>query len=411
MDGLANRGLRSASLRRLNVASPLSPSDLGQGAAGTERVELAGRVLNVDGNVLIVADAFARIAVEMSGAAPAQPGDLVVVSGHPSERRLTHGALVSRTPCPTPSAQGEFYRAVFAGEAERLRDTARAAAATRAFFAERGFVEVSTPLRVPAPGVDFHVDAIAASGQYLITSPELEMKRLLVGGMPRIFQLAKVARADEQGPLHAPEFTMLEWYRAFSSLEDVLCDTEQLVRSVVRSLAGEDDVFVLGQRKVNVGQPFERLTVREAFALYADVEDAALLAEQDEDRYFELLVSRVEPALAQRPRPVFLTHYPISQAALSRPHPEDPSVAERAELYFGGVELCNAYGELTDAQEQRRRMTREAQRRRELGRTVYPLDEPFLAALEEGMPPSAGNALGFDRLLMVATNRSEIRAL
>jgi lysyl-tRNA synthetase class 2 len=111
----------------------------------------------------------------------------------------------------------------FAGSPRRSRnwrrDAARAAAATRAFFAERGFVEVSTPLRVPAPGVDFHVDAVAASGQYLITSPELEMKRLLVGGMPRIFQLARVARADEQGPLHAPEFTMLEWYRAFSGLE------------------------------------------------------------------------------------------------------------------------------------------------------------------------------------------------
>jgi len=391
------------------VASPLSPSDLGHGP-GTGRVHVAGRVFNVEGKLLVVADAFARVVVEMSGPPSAEPGDLVVVSGRPAEKRLTHGKLVSRTPCPTPSAQGEFYRAVFAGEAERLRDTARAAAATRAFFSERGFVEVSTPLRVPAPGVDFHVDAVAASGQYLITSPELEMKRLLVGGMPRIFQLAKVARADEQGPLHAPEFTMLEWYRAFAGLEDVLQDTEQLVRSVVRGLAGEDDVFVLGHRKVNVTKPFERITVREAFLRYAGIKDAARLAARDEDRYFELLVSRVEPALAERPRPVFLTHYPISQAALSRPYPDDPTVAERAELYFGGVELCNAYGELTDAKEQRRRMLREAERRRQLGRAVYPLDERFLAALAEGMPPSAGNALGFDRLLMVATNRSEIRA-
>jgi elongation factor P--(R)-beta-lysine ligase len=391
------------------VASPLSPSDLGHGP-GTGRVHVAGRVFNVEGKLLVVADAFARVVVEMSSPLSAEPGDLVVVSGRPADKRLTHGKLVSRTPCPTPSAQGEFYRAVFAGEAERLRDTARAAAATRAFFSERGFVEVSTPLRVPAPGVDFHVDAVAASGQYLITSPELEMKRLLVGGLPRIFQLAKVARADEQGPLHAPEFTMLEWYRAFAGLEDVLQDTEQLVRSVVRGLAGEDDVFVLGHRKVNVTKPFERITVREAFSRYAGIKDAARLAARDEDRYFELLVSRVEPALAERPRPVFLTHYPISQAALSRPYPDDPTVAERAELYFGGVELCNAYGELTDAKEQRRRMQHEAERRRQLGRAVYPLDERFLAALAEGMPPSAGNALGFDRLLMVATNRSEIRA-
>jgi lysyl-tRNA synthetase class 2 len=390
--------------------TPLSPCDLGHslGKAGKQRLQLAGRVFQVEGKLLVVADAFARVGVEMTRAPSVEPGDLVVVSGRPGEKRLTHGSLVSRQPCPAPTANGEFYRAVFAGEAERLRDGARAAAAARAFFAERGFVEVSTPLRVPAPGVDFHVDAIGASGQYLITSPELEMKRLLVGGMPRIFQLARVARADENGPLHAPEFTMLEWYRAFCGLEQLLRDTEELVRSVVRGLAGEDDVFVLGQRKVNVGKPFERLTVREAFARYAGVKDAARLAARDEDRYFELLVGRVEPALAERPRPVFLTHYPISQAALSRPHADDPTVAERAELYFGGVELCNAYGELTDPVEQRRRFVSEAKRRQALKRPVYPLDEPFLASLVEGMPPSAGNALGFDRLVMVSTNRSKI---
>jgi elongation factor P--(R)-beta-lysine ligase len=394
---------------RAPTVTRFSPCDLGSAPeASSKRVEVAGRVFNVSGKEVVVADAFARVAVDMTRAVAVEPGDLVVVSGRPAERRLTHGTLISRQPCPTPTAHGEFYRLVFAGEAERLRDAAQAASAVRAFFAERGFVEVSTPLRVPAPGVDFHVDAIAASGKFLITSPELEMKRLLVGGMPRIFQLARVARADELGPLHSPEFTMLEWYRAFTGLEEVLRDTEALVRNVVRSLAGEDDVFVLGGRKINVGEPFERLTVREAFARYAGVKDAARLAARDEDRYFELLVSRVEPALAAHARPVFLTHYPISQAALSRPHADDPTVAERAELYFGGVELCNAYGELTDPIEQRRRMVSEAKRRKALKRPVYPLDEPFLASLVEGMPPSAGNALGFDRLVMVATNRSRI---
>jgi elongation factor P--(R)-beta-lysine ligase len=390
------------------VERTLSPSDLGQSAAPDERLQVAGRVFNVEGKSLVVADAFARVSVELKRASPAEAGDLVVVRGRLDGKRLVQGELVTRTACPTPTANGEFYRAVFAGEAEKQRDGARAAAAVRSFFAERGFVEVSTPLRVSAPGVDFHVDAIEASEKYLITSPELDMKRLLVGGMPRIFQLARVARADELGPLHAPEFTMLEWYRAFADLEAVLRDTEELVRSVVRGLAGEDDVFVLGTRKVNVGKAFERVTVREAFQRYAGIKDAAKLAARDEDRYFELLVSKVEPALAELPRPVFLTHYPISQAALSRPHADDPSVAERAELYFGGVELCNAYGELTDAVEQRRRFVDEAERRHALGRRVYPLDEAFLAALSEGMPPSAGNALGFDRLLMVATNRSQI---
>lgn len=390
--------------------TPYAPSDfpLAPGASG-EAVLLAGRVFDVDADLLIVADAFARVAVELaSGPSPAAPGDLVVVLGMASGKRLLGARLVERTPCPTPTASGEFFRAVFAGHAQKQRDTAQAAAVARAFFDARHFVEVTTALRVPAPGVDFHVDAIEADGQYLITSPELDMKRLLVGGMPRIFQLARVARADELGPLHAPEFTMLEWYRAFSQLDDVLRDTEQLVREVVRALAGEDTVFVLGQRKVTVEQPFERLTVREAFRRFADVDDAVGLALADEDRYFELLVSKVEPALAELPRPVFLTRYPISQAALSRPHEDDPTVAERAELYFGGVELCNAYGELTCAVEQRRRFTEEAERRKGAGRTVYPLDEQFLAALVEGMPPSAGNALGFDRLVMVASNRSEI---
>jgi lysyl-tRNA synthetase class 2 len=389
----------------------LFPSDVSGRLAslGSSRIRVAGRVFHVEGKLLVLADAFARLGVEMTRAAEVEPGDLVVLAGRPGERRLTRGQLLSRAACPAPTANGEFYRLVFAGEAERLRDTARATEATRAFFSERGFLEVATPLRVPAPGVDFHVEAIAAGGQYLITSPELEMKRLLVGGMPRIFQLARVARADEQGPLHAPEFTMLEWYRAFADLEQVLSDTEQLVRRVVQSLAGGDQVFVLGSRKVDVGKPFERITVREAFAKYAGIKDAARLAARDEDRYFELLVSRVEPALATHPHPVFLTHYPISQAALSRPHPDDPTVAERAELYFGGVELCNAYGELTDAVEQRRRMQQEAKRRQALKRPVYALDEPFLASLVEGMPPSAGNALGFDRLVMVATNRSTIR--
>lgn len=382
------------------------PSDLG-GATQGEALQVAGRVFNVDGEQLVLADAFARLVVELPGSA-AEPGDLVVVEGTLQGKRLTQARLLTRKPCPTPAATGEFFRSVFAGHAEKLRDTARAAAVTRTFFEQRGFLEVKTPLRVAAPGVDFHVDAIEASGQFLITSPELAHKRLLVGGVPRLFELARVARADEQGPLHAPEFTMLEWYRAFADLEDVLRDTEELVRSVVRELAGEDTVFVLGNRQVSVAEPFDRITVREAFQRYADVEDAVDLAARDESRYFELLVSRVEPALAQLPRPVFLTRYPLSQAALSRPHADDPSVAERAELYFGGVELCNAYGELTDPVEQRRRFEDEARRRAEQGRVVYPLDEDFLAALHEGMPPSAGNALGFDRLVMVATNRSEI---
>jgi lysyl-tRNA synthetase class 2 len=154
-------------------------------------------------------------------------------------------------------------------------------------------------------------------------------------------------------------------------------------------------------RTLDLSKPFERLTVREAFRLHAGVADACALALQDETRYFELLVTHVEPALARHPQPVFLTEYPSSQAALARPCSHDPSVAERFELYLAGVELCNGYGELTDAEEQRRRFTAELEVRKRRGLPEIPIDEALLGALQEGMPRAAGNALGFERLISV----------
>jgi lysyl-tRNA synthetase class 2 len=278
----------------------------------------------------------------------------------------------------------------------------RALAAIRAFFAERGFVEVATPFRVRAPGVDAHVDALRADGGYLITSPELHMKRLLVGGMPRVFELARVARAGELGALHEPEFTLLEWYRAFAGQEEIQADTERLVASVASSVRGRPEVVLPSGRIVPVKPPFSRISVRDAFRRWARVRDAARLAERDPDAYFELLVGKVEPGLAALERPVFLCDYPLSQAVLARPSPSDPTVAERFELYVGGVELSNGYGELTDAREQERRFRAESARRRAERRRTYPIDRAFLAALREGMPRAGGNALGVDRLIMLA---------
>jgi lysyl-tRNA synthetase class 2 len=263
-------------------------------------------------------------------------------------------------------------------------------------------------VRVPAPGVDLHLDAIRADGGYLITSPEFHMKRLLVGGLPRIFQLSHASRADEHGPLHEPEFAMLEWYRAFASFEDVLADTEHIVSRVAKSLRKKAELTTPQGAKIEAKPPFDRITVRSAFKKYAGISDASELAESDESRFFELMVSKVEPALASYKRPVFLHEYPISQAALSRPKPRDPSVAERFELYAGGVELCNGYGELTDASEQRRRMLADQRTRAHAERPIYPIDERFILALDEGMPPSGGNALGFDRLIMLAVGASNI---
>src|SRR5690606_34346786 len=163
--------------------------------------------------------------------------------------------------------------------------------------------------------------------------------------------------------------------------------------------------------RVDLSLPFARLSVREAFRRYAGIPDAPELAARDEDRYFQVLVDQVEPALARLGRPVFLYDYPASQAALARLSPSDPSVAERFELYVGEVELCNGYGELTDPVEQRARCELDRARRRALGRPVPELPERFLAALEQGMPPASGNALGMDRLLMLLCGQARIDAV
>ncbi len=201
---------------------------------------------------------------------------------------------------------------------------------------------------------------------------------------------------------------MLEWYRAFAGLPQMLADTEQLLRVVAERVSGRAQLFGPAGQVYELALPFQRITVREAFREYAGVADAVDLAHTDEARYFELLVSQVEPGLAREPAPLFLWKYPANQAALARLTPEDPSVAERFELYVGGVELCNGYDELTDPLEQRRRFELDAARRTTEGRPSYPLDERFLSGLTSGMPRAGGNALGFDRLLMLATGAREL---
>jgi lysyl-tRNA synthetase class 2 len=297
--------------------------------------------------------------------------------------------------------------------ARHLAARARILTALREYFVEERFVEVETPLRVTAPGVDAHVDALRAEGGFLITSPELHLKRLLVGGLPRVYQLGRTFRADELGSLHQPEFTMLEWYRAFSGETAVRRDTEALVARAAKSVSKKSvskrvELRTPDGRRIDAKSPFPVISVKDAFRRHAGIRDATDLAASDEARYFELLVGKVEPALARLDRPIFLVDYPISQAALARPSPADPRVAERFELYVGGVELSNGYGELTDAAEQTRRFNAERTRRKHEGRRVYPLDRRFLASLREGMPPSSGNALGVDRLVMLCTGAKTI---
>jgi lysyl-tRNA synthetase class 2 len=293
-----------------------------------------------------------------------------------------------------------------------LERRAELVAALRAFFVARGFLEVDTPILVPSPGLDLHLSAFEVAGErgqprYLSTSPEYQMKRLLGRGYPRIFQITHAFRRDEVGERHNPEFTMLEWYRADAGVEDVMRDTEEIV------LALSGGRIELEGRGIDTTPPYRRLTVVQAFERYAATPPARTLemAQHDEDAFFLTLVEKVEPAIEADGAPVFLTEYPASQASLARKKPGDPRVAERFELYLAGVELCNGFGELTDPTEQRARFEADQAARRERGLPVYPIDERFLSALEAGLPPCAGNALGVDRLVALCCGTRDIRSV
>ena len=297
--------------------------------------------------------------------------------------------------------------------------------ATRAFFAARGYTEVETPYAVAAPGEEVHLRALSTTidrpdgtslALWLHTSPEFAMKRLLIAGAGPVFQLARVWRNGEGSRRHAAEFTMLEWYRPGLAFDGLIDETTALLRAVL------PPVVASGGVRTSLAH-IERLTVAEAFFRHAGADvlgtagDAAGFAENAgatlrtnetwEDLFFRLLLERVEPHLG-RAYPTFLTHWPASQAALARRDPADPRVALRFELFACGIELANAFEELTDPAEQRARFIDDRTRRHALHGADWPLDEDFLAALHHGMPPSAGIALGFDRLAMLAAGADRI---
>ena len=303
--------------------------------------------------------------------------------------------------------------------------------AIRAFFLARGFTEVETPVWLPTPALELNIDAESAGAGFLRTSPELHMKRLLAAGFDRIFQMGPCFRKGERGALHHPEYTMLEWYRAKADYLDILRDTEELIASLAPlSLSTPDprpltpdpspstapsspftvhhSLFTVHCSPFTVHcSPFTdflRVSVRDAFLMHAGWDP---VADYDGERFERDLVDKVEPALP-RDRPVILIDYPAAAAALSRRKPGHETVAERWELYIDGVEIANAFSELTDAVEQRARFEGWAAERRAAGRTVYPLDEDFLAALKAGMPPAGGIALGVDRLVMVLAGKRSL---
>ncbi|MEN8254046.1 MAG: EF-P lysine aminoacylase EpmA [Verrucomicrobiota bacterium] len=265
----------------------------------------------------------------------------------------------------------------------------------RAFFNEHGFTEVETPIRLKIPCMELHIDAEPSGNHFLRTSPEIFHKQLLAAGHGKIFEVGKCFRRGELGPLHNPEYTMLEWYRANAGYMDLLADTKALISAVG---GGGDPAFSGG---------WKTLPVSEAFLEFAGWNPVGSYAE---DRFDMDLVGKVEPALKQMGGPVVLIDYPVEAAALSRRKPDNPLVAERWELYIDGIEIANAYSELTDPAEQRRRFEECAEQRKALGKETYPIDEAFIQALEN-MPPSGGVALGVDRLLMLMVDADSLDAV
>ena len=342
------------------------------------------------------------------------------------------------SPLPTAATTPWWHPDQLASRRPRLLARGRILAALRHWFGAEGWGEVVTPALQVSPGLEPHLHAFstelaAPDGTrhmlHLHTSPEFAMKKLLVGGEPRIFQFARVFRNGERSATHHPEFTMLEWYRAGARVDDLIGDCMALLRQATGA-AGGDGLLRRGALVCDPGLAPEIVSVATAFArvgidLMATMPDplapdAALLAKAAaaigvrtdpgdgwDDVFFRVFLERIEPHLGS-PAPTFITAWPVSMAALARPDPADPRVAQRFELYVCGLELANAFGELTDPVEQRRRFEADRATATRLYGRSYPVDEAFIAALVHGLPESAGIALGIDRLAMLATGAEAI---
>jgi lysyl-tRNA synthetase class 2 len=318
-----------------------------------------------------------------------------------------------------------------------LQQRGRLKAAIRAHFEGQGFTEVECGALVASPGNETHLHAFetvlagtdaASRPLYLHTSPEFAAKKLLAAGETRIFDFARVFRNRERGRLHAPEFTMLEWYRAHEDYGAVIADSLALLR-LAADVTGAA-VLRYRDRQCDPRAEADRLTVAEAFTHHAGIDLLATLSAEGQgdadglrsrarrggidvsdkddwsDLFAKILTLRVEPKLGLD-RPCILYEYPVCEAALARVSPRDARMAERFELYACGVELANGFGELTDPVQQRARFETEMAKKQRVYGLRYPLDEAFLAALAH-MPPASGVALGFDRLVMLATGAPNI---
>ncbi|MBP5674556.1 MAG: methyltransferase domain-containing protein [Victivallales bacterium] len=274
----------------------------------------------------------------------------------------------------------------------------------RDFFDSHGFMETQTPVRLPAPALEDYIDAEPSGNQWLRTSPELHMKRLLAAGYERIYQLGPCFRMGEYGSRHLPEFQMLEWYRLRAGWRVVQEDAVNLVRHCVRMATGGEVCKFRGQT-IDFGVKWEEITVEDAFRKYADMDLDEAIAN---GMFEEILCEKVEPHLGNG-QPTFLTEYPLACSGLSQAIAGRPNRVERWEVYVAGLELGNACTELVDPDEQLRRFKATAQLRANEHREVYPIDEAFMSAIRDGIPGAAGVAIGFDRLVMIVCGEDDIR--
>jgi len=276
-----------------------------------------------------------------------------------------------------------------------LQQRARIVQGIRQFFVKEGYLEVETPHRIPAPAPESHIEAVPSDPWFLHPSPELCMKRMMAAGYDRIFQICRCWRERERGNKHLPEFTLLEWYKAEGDYLSSMNECEKLIRSVAWAIGLGQKIIFRG-RQIDLSNPWERISVKEAFHCYARTSVSEAL---EKNLFDEIMVRDIEPNLGVD-KPTFIYDYPAQRGSLARLKNEDQTVAERFELYIGGLELANGFSELVDSQEQKKRFQAENENRQSNGKPIYSMPDKFLDELDE-MPLSGGIALGVDRLAMV----------
>lgn len=439
------------SQRNMKIAELVRPGKME--AELPERIVLAGRVIGIidqeEGRGFILQDDTGRVVIE-GGVFP-HVGSIIELEVVPSD-----GGKVVQAGQPVVLADCEEFYISFSSSPnyqkmvidenlrEKLLMRGRVISAVRDFFLARDFLETETPCLVKLPGMEPYLDVFktrfeadfseenkASEDMYLITSPEYAMKKLLAGGLEKIFQITKSFRNKETfSERHNPEFTILEWYRAFASYEEIMDDTEALVKYVWNKLGlkkpdGSPALLQWGEYSVDLMAPWKRLKVLDAFRELAGVSETMFFdidelrkevkrrgypcGEQTvfDDLFFIIFMNEIEPQLGKEV-PTILYDYPVSMAALSKRCAGDDRFAERFEAYVAGVELCNAFTELNDPAEQERRLNVEKEERRAMGKELYDVDMTFVEALKFGMPPAGGNALGVDRLIMLILGEPDI---